>query len=173
VEVIKVHARPHNLNKFRKGVAAHGQTSFIRCQVAGDNVGRAWRNGTEIPASTKVSRGIDYRRLAKVWILVWKELIECGTGAVALIAGDVGVDDIAAEADERPVLPVQIQGDGCNVQPPLNPGFVAIVIVIARSSYARGTAQHSRNNHRGKRCDCRRGFEKSPGYHACSSFPVF
>ena len=38
VEVIHVHARPHDLNKFGKRVATYGQSSFIRCQVAGDDV---------------------------------------------------------------------------------------------------------------------------------------
>jgi hypothetical protein len=113
VEVIQVDARSHNLNKFRKRVASYRQTSFIRCQVAGDDVRRTWRHWTKISTATKVGRRIDYRRLAKVWIAPWQELRERRAGAVALIAGDVCVDDIAALSDESPVFPLQIQRDGC------------------------------------------------------------
>jgi len=56
----------------------------------------AWCYGAKIPAATKVRRRIDYCGLAKVWILAWQELSERRAGAVALIAGDVRVDDIAA-----------------------------------------------------------------------------
>jgi hypothetical protein len=56
----------------------------------------AWRYCAKISATTKVGRRIDYGRLAKVWILAWQELIDRRAGAVALIAGDVCVDDIAA-----------------------------------------------------------------------------
>jgi len=51
---------------------------------------------TKISAATKVGRRIDYRGLAKVWILARQELSERRAGAVALIAGDMCVDDIAA-----------------------------------------------------------------------------
>ena len=121
VEVIQVRTGPHNLNKFGKGVASYGEAGFIGCQVAGDDMGGAGCDRPEIPPATKIGGGIDYGRLAKVWILVWKELTECRASAVALVAGNVGVDDIAAESDERPVFAIQIQRDGCNVQPPLNP----------------------------------------------------
>jgi hypothetical protein len=96
MKVIQVHARPHDLNKFRKRVASYGQSGFIGCQVAGDDVRRTWRHRTKISTTTKVGRWIDYRRLAKVWIAAWQELRDRRAGAVALIAGDVGVDDIAA-----------------------------------------------------------------------------
>jgi len=96
VEVIQVHARPHDLNKFRKRVASHGESRFIGCQVTGDDMGGAWRYGAKISAATKVGRRIDYRRLAKVWIAAWEKLSERRASAVALIARDVCVDDIAA-----------------------------------------------------------------------------
>jgi hypothetical protein len=96
MEVIQVHARPHDLNKFRKRVASYGQSGFIGCQVAGNDVRRTWRHWTKISTATKVGRRIDYRRLAKVWIAAWQELSDRRAGAVALIAGDVRVDDIAA-----------------------------------------------------------------------------
>jgi hypothetical protein len=96
MKVIQVHARPHDLNKFRKCVASYGQSGFIGCQVAGDDVRRTWRHWTKISTATKVGRWIDYRRLAKVWIAAWQELSDRRAGAVALIAGDVCVDDIAA-----------------------------------------------------------------------------
>jgi hypothetical protein len=115
VEVIQVCACPHDLNKFGKRVAAYGQSGFIRCQVARDYVRGAWRYCAKIPAAAKVGGRIDYRRLAKVWILAWQELIDRRAGAVALIAGDVCVDDIAAKSDESPVFPLQIQVDRCYV----------------------------------------------------------
>jgi hypothetical protein len=96
MEVIHVHTRPHNLNKFRKRVASYGQSSFIGCQVAGDDVRGAWRYCTKISAATKVGRRIDYGWLAKIWISPRLELSERRAGAMALVAGDVRVDDIAA-----------------------------------------------------------------------------
>jgi hypothetical protein len=95
MEVIQVRARPHNLNKFGKRVATYGQSSFIGCQVAGDDVRSAWCYRAKISAATEVGRRIDYRRLAKVRILAWQELIDCRAGTVTFIAGDVCVDDIA------------------------------------------------------------------------------
>jgi hypothetical protein len=121
VEVIQVHARPHDLNKLRKRAASYGEPGFIRRQVAGDDVRGAWGYCTKISAATKVGRRIDYRRLAKVWILAWQELSDGRAGAVALIAGDVCVDDIAAQSDKGTVFPVQIQWDRCYIESPLNP----------------------------------------------------
>jgi hypothetical protein len=114
MEVIQVHARPHDLDKFRKRVASYGQSGLIWCQVAGDNVRGAWCYCAKISTATKVGRRIDYRRLAnKVRIAARQELSERRASAVALIAGDVCVDDIAAQSDESPVFPLQIQRDGC------------------------------------------------------------
>jgi len=96
VEVIQIHTSPHDLNKFRKRVASHGESGLVRCQVAGDDVSGAWRYGAKIPAATKVGRRIDDGWLAKVWILAWQELRERRASAVALIARDMCVDDIAA-----------------------------------------------------------------------------
>jgi hypothetical protein len=121
MEIIQIHARPHDLNKFRKRVAPYGEPGFIRCQIARDDVRGAWRYCTKISAATKVGRGIDHGWLTKVWILARQELRDRWAGAVALIAGDVGVDDVAAQSDKRPVFPVQIQGNRCYVEPPLNP----------------------------------------------------
>ena len=67
---------------------------------------RTWRHWTKISAATEVRRRIDYRRLAKVWISARQELSDSRAGAVALIAGDVCVDDIAAQSDQRPVFPL-------------------------------------------------------------------
>jgi len=113
MKVIQVHARPHDLDKFRKRVASYGQSGLVWCQVARDDVRGAWCYCTKISAATKVGRGIDYRRLPKVWIAARQELSDRGAGAVALIAGDVRVDDIAAQSDESPVFPLQIQRYGC------------------------------------------------------------
>jgi hypothetical protein len=66
---------------------------------------------TKISAATEVGRRIDYRWLAKVWIRTWQELSDRRAGAVALITGDVRVDDIAAQPDQRAAFPVQIQVD--------------------------------------------------------------
>jgi hypothetical protein len=96
MEVIQVHARPHDLNKLPKRVASCGQAGFIGREVAGDDVRRTWHRCTKISPATQVRRRIDYRRLAKVWIIPWQELIEGRAGAMALIAGDVCVDDITA-----------------------------------------------------------------------------
>ena len=96
MEVIQVHARRNDLNKLPKRAASCGQAGFIGCQVAGDDDRRTWHRCTKTSAATQVRRRIDYRRLAKVWIIPWQELIEGRAGAMALIAGDGCIDDIAA-----------------------------------------------------------------------------
>ena len=96
MKVIQVHARRHDLNKLPKRAASFGQASFIGCQVAGDDVRRTWHRCTKISAATQVRRRIDYRCLAKVWIIPWQELIERRACAMALIAGDGCVDEVAA-----------------------------------------------------------------------------
>jgi hypothetical protein len=111
MEVIQVHARPHDLNKLRKRAASFGQSGSIGCQVAGNDVCRTRNRWTEISAATQVRRRIDFRGLAKVWISAWQELSDRRAGAVALIAGHVCVDDIAAEPDQSEVFPIQIQVD--------------------------------------------------------------
>ena len=113
MEVVQVYSGPHDLNKFRKRVASYGESGLIRCQVAGNDVRSAWCYCTKIPAAAKVGRRIDYRRLAKVWITAWQELSDRRAGAVALIAGDMCVDNIAAQPDQRQVFSVQIELDGC------------------------------------------------------------
>ena len=170
VEVIQVHASPHDLNKFGKRVATHGESRFIRCQVAGDDVRGAWRYCTKVSAATKVGRRIDYRRLAKIWVLAWQKLSEGRAGAVALIAGHVRVDDVAAQSDERPIFPFEVQRDGRYLKSSMNSGIVAFFIIIASSLYPQGTAQHSRKDDCNKGCDTCRGFSKSSGCHCSCPF---
>jgi len=105
-------------------------------------VRRAWRHWTKISAATEVRRRIDYRRLPKVWIPTWQELSDRRAGAVALITGDVRVDDIAAQPDQRTVFPVQIQVDWRYRETLLNSRFAVVVIILC--SYAGGTARYSR-----------------------------
>jgi len=96
MELIQVHARPQDLNKLLKRAASYRQSGFIGCQVAGDDVRRPCHQRAEISAAPQVCRRIDFLRLAKVWVSAWQELSDRGAGAVALIAGDGRVDDIAA-----------------------------------------------------------------------------
>ena len=42
MEMIQVDTSPHNLNKLLERMPAFSHSSFIRCQVAGDNVRRVW-----------------------------------------------------------------------------------------------------------------------------------
>src|SRR5713101_2144443 len=97
MEVIHVHASPNDLNKFFKRVASFRQPSFIRRQVAGDDVGeRTWPGKrTEIPAATQVGRRIDLLGLAKVGVST-RDKFSLWAGAVAAIAISLCVDDIAA-----------------------------------------------------------------------------
>jgi hypothetical protein len=119
--VIQVHARRHDLNKLPKRAVSFRQTGFIGSQGAGDDVRRTWHRCTKISAATQVRRRIDYRRLAKVWIIPWQELSDGRAGAVALVAGDGCVDEIAAESDEGAIFPLEVEMDGRDVESPLNP----------------------------------------------------
>jgi hypothetical protein len=152
MEVIQVNARPHDLNKFPKRAASFGQAGFIGCQVAGDDVRRTWHRCTKISAATQIRRRIDHRRLAKVWIIPWQELIDRRAGAMTLIAGDGCVDDIAAESDESAVFAHEVEMDRCDIKSPLNPGVVAVGIIIVGGFDAWGSVQHGREEDGGEGC---------------------
>jgi len=152
MEVIQVHARPDDLNKLPKCAAAYGQAGFIGCEVAGDDDRRTWHRCTKTSAATQVRRRIDYRRLAKVWIIPRQELVDRRAGAMALIAGDGCVDNIAAESDESAVFALEVEMDRCDIESPLNPGVVAVVIVIVGGFDAWGSVQHGREEDGGEGC---------------------
>jgi hypothetical protein len=51
MEMIQIHAGPHNLNKFRKSVSAYRKSGFIGCQVTGNDVRGARSNRSKISAA--------------------------------------------------------------------------------------------------------------------------
>src|ERR1700682_3231082 len=75
VEMIRVHASPHDVAELWQRGAPHGHSSFVRCQVAGNDV--VFRIGpwerAEISAATQVGGRIDFREpvkggTTKVWV---------------------------------------------------------------------------------------------------------
>src|SRR4029077_10347394 len=115
MDMIKIRAAPHDLTKLGKGVASFGKASFIRRQIAREEV---WKpeEGTEIPPSAQVGRGVDLERLPKFWNPTGGECGifrgDCGigrAGGVAPVAVDPCIDDVAAESHQFPVFTGQIQ----------------------------------------------------------------
>jgi glucose uptake protein GlcU len=91
---------------------------------------------------------------------------------VAPIAVADGVDDIAAQAHQLAVFPVQIEHDWRDAEPYLDLGLVALVVVVI-GVQARGSDQRSHKNAQrtcGKRS---RGCGKSIAHHRLSSFVFF
>jgi hypothetical protein len=114
MEMIHVHASSYDLNKLRKRMAAFRQPGLVRCQIAGDDMRRiAWDYRTEIPAATQVGRLIDHLRLAKVRVSAQKELVIAGACVVASIAVACCVYKVAAQPNERTILPVKVERNRC------------------------------------------------------------
>jgi hypothetical protein len=103
-------------------VTSFGQSSFVRCQIAGDDVWkRTWPGeGAKIPTAAQVGRRVDLRRLAKVWVAAWGEF-GSGASTVATIAVALCVDDVAAESNECAVFSDQIQRNGGNCESLFDP----------------------------------------------------
>ena len=133
MEVIHVDARPHDLNKLFKRVTPFRTSSFVRCQIARDDVWKwTWPGeGTKIPAATQVGRRVDLRRLAKVWVAAWSEF-GIRAGAVATIAVALCVDNVAAQSHQCPVFSIQIQRYRCYFEALSNLRCFVFPIVLTR-----------------------------------------
>ena len=70
MQMIHIHASSHDLSELGKRVAPFRQPSFVRRQVAGDDMRSptAWRKIAEISSSTQIGCRIDLLRLAKEWV---------------------------------------------------------------------------------------------------------
>ena len=66
--------------------------------------------GTKIPAAAQVGRGVDLRRLAKVWVSA-REEFGSRASTVATIAVALCVDNVATESHQCAVFSIQIQRD--------------------------------------------------------------
>src|SRR5262249_12569830 len=112
MDMIKVRAAPHDLNKLGKGVASCGKASFIRRQIAREDVCKPEKGvGKEIKPSAQVGRGVDLERVPRP--KEWNPTVdECGSraGAAAPVAVGLCIDDVAAESHQFPVFTGQIQG---------------------------------------------------------------
>src|SRR5579859_2058117 len=113
MDVIEISAIPHDLNEFRKRVAAFRPTGSIRRQLARQDMRKRTGPGksSEIPAPAQVRIRIDLGRLVKIGISTRGEF---GGGACAMapIAVGLRVDDVAAESYQFPVFSGQIQVHG-------------------------------------------------------------
>jgi len=112
MEVIHVDACPYDLNKLFKCVTAFRQPSFVRGQIARDDMRKwAWPGeGTEISAAAQVGGRVNLRRLAKVWISTRSEF-GFRASAVATIAVTLCVYNVAAQSYQCPVFSIQLQRD--------------------------------------------------------------
>ena len=121
MEVIHVYACPYDPHKLRKRMTSFRQSSFVRGQIARDDVWKwTWSGkGTKIPAPTQVSRRVNLSWLPKVWVATRGEF-GSRASAVATIAVALCVDNVAAESHQCAVLSVQIQRDRGDLETNLN-----------------------------------------------------
>jgi hypothetical protein len=97
MKVIHVDACPYNLNKLFKCVTPFRTPSFVRGQIARDDMWKwAWPGeGTEISAAAQVGGRVNLRRLAKVWVTTRGEF-GGKVSVVTTIAVALCVDNVAA-----------------------------------------------------------------------------
>jgi hypothetical protein len=155
MEVIHVDACPYDLNKLFKCATPFRQPSFVRGQIARDDVWKwTWPGeGTKIPAPTQVGRRVNLSRLAKVWVAIRGEF-GSRASAVATIAVALCVDNVAAQSHQVPVFVIQIQVDGRYLETDSNSSVGVVVVRVS----AGGLDRHSRKNDRNKRYDGSRDF---------------
>ena len=109
--MLQVFAGAHDVQELLEGVPGRQPRHGIRRQVA-----TSWANTShsELPASNEVAGRVNQLRLAEVGIPSWHERrrdVGMASSTVTL-----GVDEVTAYANQRPVLPLQIQRNGCNGQ---------------------------------------------------------
>jgi hypothetical protein len=95
MEVIQVDACPYDLNKLFKCVTPFRQPSFVRGQIARDDVWKWTWPGEGTKIATQVSRRVNLSGLAKVWVATRGEF-GGRASAVATIAAALCVDNVAA-----------------------------------------------------------------------------
>jgi hypothetical protein len=148
MEVIHVNARPDDLKKLFKCVAAFRPSAFVRCQVARDDVWKRTGTGerTKIPAATEVSRRVYHSRLTEIWVAA-RCVFSLRASAVTAIAVSLRIDNIAPQSHECPVFAFQIQLDRGYRETNFDSGVGAIIIRVS----TRRLDRHSQKNNRNER----------------------
>lgn len=118
--MVHVDTCPYDLSKLLKCVAPFGKPSFVRGQIARDEVlkrkGTRPGEGTKIPATTQISRRVNLSRLAEIWVATRCEFCS-GTRAVATIAICLGIDNIAAQSHQPRFFPAKFKGTEAMAKP--------------------------------------------------------
>ena len=182
MEVIVVNAEPDGVVEFSKRGTTLGESSLVGRQIAGHNV---WRNGagrnrtdlTEIPATSQVGRGIHGRRRSEgtqpqVWVVTRGKLSR-RPGTVTAVALAHGIDDIAAQPNQLPVVFGVGQMHRRDLQPLFYPRFVAGRLIVVIGTNAWGTDQRSHQDEPGKSCDGSDSCEKFLQRHSIASISAF
>lgn len=95
---------------------------------------------------TQVRRRIDGLGLTEEWVAA-VQVFGLRARRVASVAANHGVDDVAAQTNERPILVLQIQRHRRDLETNPNLRFVAIVVSRPQRANAHGPDKnHSTNN---------------------------
>src|SRR5215469_11672192 len=148
MEVVHVDTCPYDLNKLLKCVPPFRKPSFVRGQIARDEVlkrkGTRPGEGTKIPAATQISRRVNLSRLAEIWVATRSEFCS-RTMAVTTIAICLGVDDIAAQSHQRPIFPCQIQRDRGYGETNFDSGLGVVIVGVSAGWFDRHPRKENRN----------------------------
>ena len=159
--IVGIDADAHDGFESCKGIAAFRPPSFVRRQVAGNDM-RKWsrpREGAKVSAATQVGVHIDHLFLTKVRVPVGGVFV-CWARRMAAIAAALCVHNIASQSHQLSVLPQEVQRNRRDLKSSMNLCFFPFVIVVVVGSYVSRTIHHSRGNDRNKCCDYSRGFNK-------------
>ena len=110
MEIIHVHASPHDRDKFFKGVPPFWSSGLVGSQIARNNMReRTWsRKSSEVSAATQVGRLMDPGRLIKVGISTVGKF-GTWTRTMTTIAIGLCIDNVAAQSHQFPIFVFEIQ----------------------------------------------------------------
>ena len=130
----------------------------VRRKVA---TSRANTRHSELPASNEVAGRVNLLRLAEVGIPSWQESRRDAGMASRTVT--LGVDEVTPQANQRPVLPTQIQRNGRNGEALLNPlafgsdpdpvpalGIIPLILVTLALPRRAADRRQGENEHRGE-----------------------
>src|SRR5262249_22450505 len=108
MEMIEILAGLHDMEKLGKAASTFRTAGLIGRQVARHYMRGVRGERAKVPSSTQVSCRIDDLRLSEEGIATGSKFRGGSLGVTAVAARD-GIDEIASQAHELPVLALQVQ----------------------------------------------------------------
>jgi hypothetical protein len=115
-----VGARAHGIEEFRKVCTSFWKSCLVGGQVSRDDRAKG-------PPTGQISSHIHLLRLSQKWIATG-----CVVGVrMAVVAATHGVDEVAAQAYQSPVLLNEVEFDRCDCKSALDPRFALVVVGLS------------------------------------------